>query len=79
MLTTRDKGKHWCATDGHILKCEDGSVRALTTNDVMFTHGKYEGEPLSEVSNSWYLKMMMERNEEDYLMQTMIGERLKEL
>lgn len=58
---------------------EDGSSRPLRASDIEFTHGKYKGRLLSEVTNIGYLRWMLETKHDDEFIQLIIGKRLKQL
>lgn len=58
---------------------ESKTTNPLTTSQVIFNRGKYEGSLLSEVSDTWYLKFMMEKNPDDEFTNLMFTKRLKEL
>jgi len=49
------------------------------TNQVMFTRGKYAGSLLSEVSDSWDLKFIRDKNQDDYMIVYCFNKRLGEL
>ena len=58
---------------------ESDTTIPLTTRQVIFDRGKYEGSLLSEVSDSWYLKFIMEKNPDDGFIKLMFQKRLEEL
>jgi hypothetical protein len=58
---------------------ESDVTKPLTCSDIVFTRGKYEGSKLSEVSDSWYLKFIRDKNPEDYLIVSAFNKRLEEL
>lgn len=53
--------------------------RPLTCDDIKFTHGKYAGYKLSEVSDTWYLEFIKNKNLDDYLIKLTFEKRLGEL
>lgn len=83
MITLIDKSdRDWAMIDwdtDEIVYDESGERKPLTTADCIFTHDKYKGYKLSEVSDSWYLKFIMEKNPQDAFISLMFGRRLKEL
>lgn len=58
---------------------ESDTTKQFSTADVVIKRGKYAGSLLSELSDTWYLKFIMEKNPEDYLIQWCFSKRLKEL
>lgn len=58
---------------------ESNTRKQLTMADIVFTHGKYVGYKLSEVTDTWYLKFIKEKNPDDYFISVMFGRRLEEL
>ena len=42
-----------------IIWYEDGTTKQLTTKDVVFERGKYEGQLLSDISDNWYLNFLL--------------------
>lgn len=58
---------------------ESGGRIPFSTKQVIFTRGKYAGSLLSEVSDSWYLKFIKDKNPDDYLINYTFGKRLGEL
>lgn len=58
---------------------ESGGRIPFSTKEVVFTHGKYVGYKLSEVSDSWYLKFIRDKNADDGLIQLAFNKRLGEL
>ena len=85
MITTVDRGKNdrdWATIDwenDEIVYDESGMRKKIDMSDFIFTAGKYKGHLLSEVSDSWYLKFIKEKNPDDHLISIMFGRRLKEL
>lgn len=75
----KDDLNNWSWSDGETLWHEDGSSREILTSDVIFTAGKYVGYKLSEVTDSWYLKFISDKNQKDHFISVMFGRRLKEL
>lgn len=58
---------------------ESNTTVALTTSQIMVTRGKYGGSLLSEVSDSWYLKTIMQKNPDEGFINLMFAKRLAEL
>lgn len=58
---------------------ESGGRIPFSTREVVFTHGKYDGYKLSEVSDSWYLKFIRDKNADDGFIQLAFNKRLGEL
>jgi hypothetical protein len=59
---------------------EESDVRRpLSCSDIVFTRGKYAGSKLSEVSDSWYLTFIRDKNSNDYFIKTTFEKRLLEL
>lgn len=58
---------------------ESGGRIPFSTKQVIFTRGKYEGSLLSEISDTWYLKFIRDKNQDDYLISYCFGKRLGEL
>lgn len=81
MITTinKDDVTNWCWSDGDTLFSEDGESRPVLTSDIIFVAGKYVGYKLSELSDTWYLKFIQQKNPENYFISIMFGRRLKEL
>ena len=79
MITTVDKDDCWFWSDGDSLYGEDGSRRPLKTSDIIFVAGKYAGRLLSEVTDSWYLKFIKDKNKDDYFIKAMFDKRLGEI
>ena len=79
MITTIDGGDFWSWSDAHTLWKEDGTKRPLLCSDIVFTAGKYKDSRLDEISDSWYLKFIKEKNSDDYFIKTVFEMRLKEL
>lgn len=79
MITTFDNDNTWFWSDGETLWGEDGTKRKVTTADIIFTTGKYVNNKLSEVSDSWYLKFIMDKNPTDHFIKKMFTLRLGEL
>lgn len=85
MISTIDRGpdgRDWACIDfdkDEIVYDESGERKPFATSDIIFTRGKYAGYKLSEVSDSWYLKFIMEKNPDDYLISYCFTKRLAEL
>lgn len=79
MITTVDKNETWFWSDGDTIYGEDGSRRPILTSDIVFTAGKYQGRLLSEITDSWYLKFIKDKNKDDYFIKVMFDKRLGEL
>lgn len=82
MINTIDRGNDWATIDwdkDEIVYDESGERVPLTCSQVIFTHGKYQGYKLSEVTDTWYLKFIKEKNPDDYFISLMFGRRLEEL
>lgn len=58
---------------------ESGGRKPFSTKEVMLTRGKYEGSLLSEVTDTWYLKFIRDKNLEDGLIKFAFNKRLGEL
>lgn len=58
---------------------ETGEVITLTTDDMMITNGKYEGQKLSDVTDTHYLTWMVDKMKDDVTVQTFGKLRLEEL
>lgn len=58
---------------------ESDTSKPLTTADINIKRGKYAGYKLSEVSDSWYLKFIRDKNPDDYLIRYAFNKRLGEL
>ena len=58
---------------------ESNTTVPFTTSRVMMTRGKYAGSLLSEVSDTWYLKFIMEKNPDDGFIKEAFTKRLEEL
>lgn len=79
MITTIDEEDCWFWCDGDFIYNEKGLRREVKTSDIIFTHGKYVGSRLDEVSDSWYLKFIKEKNKDDYFISKLFEKRLGEL
>ena len=79
MITTIDEKDSWFWSDGESLYNDKGLRRPVQTSDIIFTHGKYAGSRLDEVSDTWYLKFIREKNPDDYFIKTLFTKRLGEL
>lgn len=79
MITTVDRNDCWFWSDGDMIYGEDGTRREVKTSDIVFTTGKYVGSKLSEVTDSWYLKFIRDKNKDDYFIKKMFTLRLGEL
>jgi len=82
MISTIDRGDDWATIDFETEETvydESGERRPFKTSDIIFTRGKYEGSLLSEVSDSWYLKFIREKNPDDYFIRFAFNTRLSEL
>ena len=79
MITTIDEGDCWFWSDGDMIYNEKGLRREVHTSDIIFTAGKYKGSRLDEVSDSWYLKFIKEKNADDYFIKKLFEKRLGEL
>lgn len=66
-----DKGEIWFE--------ESDTRKPFTTSDVIMKRGKYAGYKLSEVTDSWYLKFIRDKNPDDYFISYAFNKRLKEL
>lgn len=58
---------------------ESGGRKPFSTKEVIFDHGKYAGLLLSDVTNTSYLKFLLEKNKDDYLITYAFNKRLGEL
>lgn len=58
---------------------ETGGRRPLSCSDIVFTRGKYANSLLSEISDTWYLKFIRDKNPDDYFITYAFDKRLKEL
>lgn len=65
--------------NGEIKYDESGTTKPFLTSDIIFTRGKYAGLLLSEVTDTWYLKFISEKNSDDYLITYSFKIRLGEL
>ena len=66
--------------DNNELWFEESNVRKpFTTSHCLMDRGKYEGYKLSEVTDTWYLKFIRDKNPDDALIRLMFGRRLKEI
>lgn len=79
MITTIDNGAFWSWSDAQTIWFENGVKRQIETSDVIFTHGKFDGYKLSEVTDTWYLRFIKEKNSDDYFIKTLFEKRLGEL
>lgn len=79
MITTIDDNETWFWSDAEMLYGEDGTRRPVKTSDIVFTHGKYKDSRLDEVTDSWYLKFIRDKNTDDYFIMTLLNLRLSEL
>lgn len=79
MITTVDANDCWFWSDGDMLYGENGTRREVKTSDIMVVAGKYAGSLLSEVSDSWYLKFIRDKNPDDYFIKKMFDKRIEEL
>lgn len=85
MLTLLDGplGKDdWATIDWdteEIVYDESGGRIPFSTRQVLFTRGKYEGQLLGEVTDTWYLKFIRDKNLDDYLITFTFNKRLGEL
>lgn len=57
---------------------ESDTRKPFTTSDIIMTRGKYAGYKLSEVTDSWYLKFIRDKNPDDYFISYAFNKRLKE-
>jgi hypothetical protein len=58
---------------------ESDTTKKLTTKDFIFKRGKYAQSLLSEITDTWYLKFIRDKNPDDYLIEFMFNKRLGEL
>ena len=58
---------------------ESETKKPFTTSDVLLLRGKYAGYKLSEVTDSWYLKFIRDKNLDDGLIVHTFNKRLGEL
>ncbi len=58
---------------------ESDTIVPLSTAHFTFAVGKYQGYKLSEVSDSWYLTFIRDKNPNDVLVQYAFSQRLGEL
>lgn len=62
MLYLQDKSDdNWSAFCDHsmtVVKYDDGTTKPFTLDDIIFTHGKYQGTTLGELSDVGYLQWM---------------------
>lgn len=58
---------------------ESDTTIPLECSAVVITRGKYAGSYLSELSDSWYLQFIRDKNPDDFLITFMFDKRLGEL
>lgn len=75
----RDDWAHVDWDKGEIWFEESDTRKPLTTEDILVKRGKYEGYNLSEVTDSWYLKVIRDKNPDDYFIRQAFEKRLGEL
>ena len=77
------KGKNdWGSIDWEnddIFWDETTDRRKFQCSDIVFTRGKHQGQLLSEIDDTFYLKFVLDKNPEDYLINYTFKKRLKEL
>lgn len=83
MIAIIDRSERdWATVDwetNEVVYDESQIRKPLTTSDCMFVAGKYSGSLLSEIADTWYLKFIRDKNQNDYFINVMFGRRLKEL
>jgi hypothetical protein len=82
MISLIDKGDDWATIDWdteEIVYDESGKRKPFSTADVIFERGKYAGNKLNEVSDTWYLKFIRDKNADDYFITFAFNKRLGEL
>lgn len=58
---------------------ESDTTKPLTCSDIIITRGKYADSYLSELTDSWYLKFIRDKNRDNYLITWAFNKRLGEL
>lgn len=83
MFTIADESeKNWCwpdMDDESMICCEDGTTKPLTMDDVLCTRGKFDGYKLSEISDTGYLKWLLNTMTDDHFIQLVCKIRLEQL
>ena len=83
MFRLKDKNEKWgwfkdSGTDGEVCY-ENGDCVPFSTSLVEFSHGKYQGETLSECNDIGYLNWISRVKADDYFTQYCIHKRLSEI